>query len=128
MTTSSLDGKRRKKAGTIWKRREPTEHYSCTCLETQEDVHLEVLVTYINANIQRLILEHGDRLKVRRTFSWVRHRLDLLSQSFYATACITLALSRAERLEAVDVVLPTTYEKLAMRASHTHEGSAYIPQ
>jgi hypothetical protein len=37
-------------------------------------------------------------------------------------------LSRAERLEAVDVVLPPTYEKLAMSSSHTHEGSAHIPQ
>src|SRR6266567_2358092 len=50
------------------------------------------LFAYINANIQRLILEHGDRLKVRRTFRWVHHWLGLLSQSFHATTCITLSL------------------------------------
>jgi len=86
------------------------------------------LFASINANIPRLILEYGDRLKVRRTFRWVRHRLDLLSQSCSVTACITRARSRVERREAVDVVLPPTYEKLAMRSSHTHEGSALIPQ
>src|SRR6266581_3197434 len=50
------------------------------------------LFAYINANIQRLILEHGDHLKVRRVFRWVRHRLGLLSQNFHANACITLSL------------------------------------
>src|SRR5260370_32120168 len=54
------------------------------------------LFAHINANIQRLILEHGDRLQVRRTFSWVRHRLDLLSQTFPSTAFITNSLTCKE--------------------------------